>query len=129
MPLFLVLAAPITLALRALPARGDGKTWGRARCCCRLVHSRLLRVLGNPVVAAALFFFSLVVFYYSPLFELALHTHTGHVLMMAHFLLTGYLFAWVLIGRRPRAAEVGAVAAAAHPPLRPCRSTRSSGSP
>ena len=34
---------------------------------------------------------------------------------MVHFLLTGYLFAWVLVGRRPGAAEVGAVAAAAHP--------------
>ena len=51
-----------------------------------MVHSRLLRVLGNPVVAAALFFVSLVVFYYSPLFGLALTTHTGHVLMTAHFL-------------------------------------------
>ena len=58
-------------------------------------------MLGNPVVAAALFFGSLVVFYYSPLFELALRTHTGHVLMVIHFLLTGYLFAWVLIGVDP----------------------------
>ena len=58
-------------------------------------------MLGNPVVAAALFFGSLVVFYYSPLFELSLRTHTGHVLMVIHFLLTGYLFAWVLIGVDP----------------------------
>ena len=66
-----------------------------------LVHSRFLRVLANPIVAAALFFGSLVVFYYSPLFELALRTHTGHVLMVIHFLLTGFLFAWVLIGVDP----------------------------
>ena len=66
-----------------------------------MVHSRALRVLANPVVAAALFFFSLAVFYYSPLFELALRTHTGHVLMMAHFLLTGYLFVWALVGIDP----------------------------
>ena len=44
---------------------------------------------------------SLVVFYYSPLFQLALRTHTGHLLMTAHFLLTGYLFAWVLVGVDP----------------------------
>ena len=58
-------------------------------------------MLGNPIVAAAIFFGSLVVFYYSPLFELALRTHTGHVLMTTHFLLAGYLFAWVLVGIDP----------------------------
>ena len=99
-PLLLVPAAPILLALRALPSRPD-KTWGPRELVLQVVHSRLLRVLANPVVAAALFFFSLAVFYYSPLFELALRTHTGHVLMMVHFLLTGYLFTWVLIGIDP----------------------------
>ena len=28
-------------------------------------------------------------------------THTGHVLMTAHFLLTGYLFIWSLVGIDP----------------------------
>ncbi len=99
-PMFLVLAAPISLALRALPARADGSL-GPRELVLGLVHSRLLRVVGNPVVASALFFVSLVVFYYSPLFGLALTTHTGHVLMTTHFLVTGYLFAWVMVGRDP----------------------------
>jgi cytochrome c oxidase assembly factor CtaG/putative copper export protein len=99
-PPLLVLAAPISLALRALPARGDGSL-GPRELLLGLVHSRVLRVFANPVVAAAFFFFSLVVFYYSPLFELALSTHTGHVLMVAHFLVAGYLFAWALVGRDP----------------------------
>ena len=99
-PLLLVPAAPILLALRTLPARQD-KTWGPREVLMQVVHSRALRILSNPVVAAALFFFSLAIFYYSPLFELALRTHTGHVLMLVHFLLTGYLFAWVLIGIDP----------------------------
>jgi cytochrome c oxidase assembly factor CtaG/putative copper export protein len=99
-PLLLVPAAPILLALRALPARQD-KTWGPREVILQVVHSRLLRVLANPVVASALFFFSLAAFYYSPLFELALRTHTGHVLMMVHFLMTGYLFVWVLVGIDP----------------------------
>ena len=80
-----------------------------------LVHSRFLRVLANPIVAAALFFFSLVVFYYSPLFELALRTHTGHVLMIVHFLLTGYLFAWVLIGVDPGPPKWSPSLRLAHP--------------
>ncbi|HEV7171649.1 cytochrome c oxidase assembly protein [Pedococcus sp.] len=99
-PVLLVPAGPILLALRALPARRD-KTWGPREVLLQLVHSRALRTLANPVVAAVLFFFSLAVFYYSPLFELALRTHTGHVLMILHFLATGYLFAWVLIGIDP----------------------------
>jgi putative copper resistance protein D len=99
-PLLLVPAAPLTLALRALPTRPD-KTWGPREVILQLVHSRYLGALANPVVAAALFFFSLAVFYFSPLFGLALSTHTGHVAMTVHFLLSGYLFVWVLVGIDP----------------------------
>jgi putative copper resistance protein D len=99
-PLLLVPAAPILLALRALPPRRD-KTWGPREVLLQVLHSRVARVLTNPVVASVLFFGSLVVFYYSPLFQEALTTHTGHLLMVLHFLLTGYLFVWVLIGIDP----------------------------
>lgn len=99
-PLLLVPAAPLTLALRALPSRPD-KTWGPREVILQLVHSRYLSALANPIVASALFFFSLAIFYFSPLFGLALRTHTGHVAMMLHFLATGYLFVWVLIGIDP----------------------------
>ena len=58
-------------------------------------------MLTFPAVAAALFVGSLVVFYYSPLFGVALSTHTGHMLMTLHFLLVGYLFCWVLVGSDP----------------------------
>lgn len=99
-PLFLVPGAPITLALRALPARTD-KTMGPRELILKVVHSKYLGVFANPIVAAAMFFFSMAIFYYSPLFELALRTHTGHVLMMIHFLMSGYIFVWVLIGTDP----------------------------
>jgi len=99
-PVLMVLSAPVTLALRTLTPRQDG-TLGPRELLLALVHSRYLTVLGNPVVAAVIFFGSLIVFYFSPLFELALRTHTGHVLMTTHFLLAGYLFAWVLVGIDP----------------------------
>ncbi|NUR81221.1 MAG: bifunctional copper resistance protein CopD/cytochrome c oxidase assembly protein [Dermatophilaceae bacterium] len=99
-PILLVLGAPVTLALRTLRPRSDG-TLGPRELLLGLVHSRVLAVLGNPAVAATLFFSSLVVFYWTGLFQLALQTHTGHLLMTAHFVLTGYLFAWVLIGVDP----------------------------
>src|SRR4051794_13522178 len=103
-PLLLVFGAPITLALRALPARTDG-SFGPRELLLRLVHARVLRVLGHPLVAAVLFTGSLTVFYYSNLFELAMFTHTGHVVMTAHFLLTGYLFVWSLVGIDPGPAR------------------------
>ncbi len=99
-PLLWVLGAPITLALRALRARTDG-SFGPRELLLRMVHARFLVFLGHPVVAAALFTGGLVVFYYSRLFELGLSTHTGHVLMTAHFLGAGYLFVWSLVGIDP----------------------------
>ena len=99
-PFLLVFGAPVTLALRALPARRD-RSFGPRETLLRLVHCRPLTFLGHPVVAAALFTGGLTVFYYTSLFGLALETHTGHVLMTAHFLLTGYLFIWALVGVDP----------------------------
>jgi len=99
-PIFLVLGAPVTLALRTLRPRDDG-TLGPRELLLGLVHSPYLKVVGNPIFAAAFFFMSLVAFYWTDLFELALTTHTGHLIMTVHFLMAGYLFAWVLIGIDP----------------------------
>ena len=103
-PFLLVFGAPVTLALRALPARTD-RSFGPRETLLRFIHSKPSQVLANPVVAAALFTGGLTVFYYTPLFGLALATHTGHVLMTAHFLLTGYLFVWALVGLDPGPAR------------------------
>jgi putative copper resistance protein D len=101
-PPMLVLGAPITLAVRVLPARRDHSR-GAREWLLEVVHSRYFSVVGHPLVAAVLFAGSIIVFYYSPLFELALRTHVGHELMMVHFLGTGYLFSSVLIGVDPLA--------------------------
>ncbi|WP_206691344.1 cytochrome c oxidase assembly protein [Quadrisphaera sp. INWT6] len=99
-PPLLVAGAPITLALRTLPKRRDGSR-GPREWLTVLVHSRWARSITNPVVAAVLFAGSVIVFYFSPLFGLALSTHLGHELMEVHFLLTGYLFASAVIGVDP----------------------------
>jgi putative copper resistance protein D len=96
----LVLGAPVLLALRALPTRRDGGR-GIREWILLLVHSPLLRLFANPVVAAVLFAGSLVAFYYSGWFEWSLQTHQGHFFMTVHFLATGYLFFFVLIGVDP----------------------------
>ena len=99
-PLPIVLAAPVTLALRALPARSDG-TRGPREWLRVVVESRWMKLLANPVVAAVNFAGSLVAFYYTPVFEFALRNHAGHLWMLVHFTLAGYLFANALVGIDP----------------------------
>jgi cytochrome c oxidase assembly factor CtaG/putative copper export protein len=99
-PLLMVLSTPVTLAARAISARTDGSR-GPREWIMAVVHSRYLGVLGHPLVAAPIFALSLIVFYYSPLFEWALSDHLGHQWMTVHFLLSGYLFALVLLDADP----------------------------
>ena len=103
-PLLWVLGAPVTLALRALRPRTDGSL-GARETLLQLLHSKLARFLGNPITAEVLFIASLVIFYYTRVFDLAMFTHVGHVLMIAHFLLVGYLFIWCMIGVDPGATQ------------------------
>ncbi|MDN4477903.1 cytochrome c oxidase assembly protein [Demequina sp. SYSU T00039] len=99
-PVPLTFAAPITLALRAIEPRRDGsvgpREWIRA-----VVESRWMRFWANPIVAAVSFAAFLVAFYYSPLFEFALRNHAGHLWMILHFTVVGYLFVNALVGIDP----------------------------
>ena len=99
-PIFLVLGAPVTLALRALPPRGDGSR-GPREWLLVFVHSRFSEVVTHPIFAAANFAGSIVLFYYSDLFGFAMREHVGHELMIVHFLLTGYIFILSMIGTDP----------------------------
>ncbi|WP_422453433.1 cytochrome c oxidase assembly protein [Arthrobacter sp. 7Tela_A1] len=99
-PLFLVLGAPLTLALKALTPRGDGSR-GLREWILIGVHSRYSKIITNPIFAAVNFAGSIVIFYYSDLFGFALREHVGHELMVLHFLLTGYIFILTMIGIDP----------------------------
>ncbi len=99
-PLLLVPAAPITLALRAIHKRADGSR-GAREWLLLIVHSRYFGVLSNPLVAAVIFVGSLWVFYYTGVFGWATVDHVGHEWMIVHFLGAGYLFVSALIGVDP----------------------------
>ncbi|WP_110589926.1 cytochrome c oxidase assembly protein [Microbacterium suaedae] len=99
-PLMLVAAAPVTLASRAIGKRDDGTRGGR-EWVLWLVHNPVAKVLTNPFVAAGLFIGSLWAFYFTDLFRWSLYDHLGHEWMVAHFLITGYLFATTLVGIDP----------------------------
>jgi putative copper resistance protein D len=99
-PVLLVPAAPITLALRAINKRTDGSR-GAREWILLIVHSRYFGFLSNPVVAAVIFAGSLWLFYYSGIFRWATVDHVGHEWMIVHFLGAGYLFVSALIGVDP----------------------------
>ncbi|NYI91352.1 putative copper resistance protein D [Amycolatopsis endophytica] len=103
-PVLLVLGAPVTLALRALPAGAHGEVPGARDWVAALVHAPVTRFFAHPAVAAVLFAGSFYALYFSDLFGEAMLFHWAHQLMKVHFLVSGYLFAWVVIGadRTPR---------------------------
>ncbi|GLW62954.1 copper resistance protein D [Actinomadura rubrobrunea] len=106
-PIFLVAAAPVTLALRALrPARIRGDR-GPREWLTALLHSRYTAVVTHPAVATVNFVASTFVLYFTPLFQGAMRNHLGHVWMTVHFLLAGSLFFWVLIGVDPAPRRLG----------------------
>ena len=99
-PMLLVLGAPILLTLRVLAPRRDSSR-GIREWLLVVLHSRYSHFLTRPVVAATIFAGSLVAFYFTGWFEWSMANHAGHVLMTVHFLLSGYLFFWVILGVDP----------------------------
>jgi putative membrane protein len=93
-PLPLALGAPVTLALRTLPPRPR-------RALLRVLHSRVTRVLTFPLVVFAVFVVSLFALYFTDLFGWSLRNEAVHYAVHAHFLLSGCLFFWPLVGLDP----------------------------
>ena len=100
-PVLLVLGAPVTLTLRVLPSTAPGAPPGPREWIVRVVHSPFTTFLSNPITAFVLFVGSLYVVYFTPLFDTLVRYHWGHEFMAVHFLITGYLFYWGIIGVDP----------------------------
>jgi putative copper resistance protein D len=98
-PIFLVLGAPFTLALRTLP-RHPGQLGPREWLTAAL-HSRTVAFLANPIVASVVFLAGFYGLYYTPLYAWLMPSHWGHIAMNVYFVLSGFLFFWALIGVDP----------------------------
>lgn len=98
-PIFLVLGAPVTLALRTLPRRPDER--GPREVLLSVLASKYVQFVSYPIVATMIFVGSFYLLYFTPLFPALISTHLGHIVIGVHFLLSGYLFFWVLIGIDP----------------------------
>jgi putative copper resistance protein D len=105
-PIFIVLSAPITLALRTLPQGRTPTERGVRGTLVAALHSRLVSVWVNPIVALLLFDGSLFVLYFTSLFGGMMQSHIGHFAMNLHFVLAGLLFFHVIIGVDPNPKRV-----------------------
>jgi cytochrome c oxidase assembly factor CtaG len=99
-PLLLVSGAPVTLALQASDR-------GTQRRLLRVLHSRPVVVLTHPVTAWLLFGGTLVVLYFTGLYELSLRNHWVHAATHAHFVVAGSLFMAHVVGVDPIPGALG----------------------
>lgn len=99
-PVFLVLGAPLTLALQA-SRRPAQLRW------LRIGHSRAVAVLTHPATVWVLFGGTLVVLYFTPLYQLSLEHDWVHVLVHVHFVVVGCLFMAYVVGVDPLVRPLG----------------------
>ncbi|GGV49724.1 cytochrome c oxidase assembly protein [Streptomyces spectabilis] len=99
-PILLLLGAPITLALRALPVAGRGRK-GPRELLLALLHSRYVRIITHPAFTIPMFIASLYALYFTPLFDTLMGSKAGHIGMMLHFLAVGLVFFWPIMGIDP----------------------------
>ena len=107
-PIFLLLGAPITLALRSISPAPAGRT-GPRELLLALLHSRFARVIASPLFTLPLFIASLYGLYFTPLFDVLMRDTVGHDLMLVHFLTVGLLFFWPIMGVDPAPHRSGYV--------------------
>lgn len=99
-PLLLVLGAPVTLALQASNRTSQ-------RRILRVLHSRPVAVCTHPATVWVLFGATLVVLYFTGLYELSLRNDAVHVLVHAHFVVVGALFMGYVVGIDPLGVRLG----------------------
>ncbi|EKX65613.1 cytochrome c oxidase assembly protein [Streptomyces ipomoeae] len=99
-PIVLLLGAPITLALRALPVAGQGRK-GPRELLLTLLHSWYMKIVTHPAFTIPMFIASLYALYFTPLFDFLMGSTPGHIVMMVHFLMVGLFFFWPIMGVDP----------------------------
>lgn len=90
-PLAWVLASPMTLLLRSVPAHN-------ARFLCRILRSRFFLAVSHPFTALVLNIGGMYLLYITPLYLISLNDIRVHTMIHVHFLLAGYLYCWSIAG-------------------------------
>ncbi|WP_067898232.1 cytochrome c oxidase assembly protein [Nocardia vaccinii] len=105
-PILFALGGPVLLALRVLPAAGRDASPGPREWILAAVHNPVSRFMTHPVVAAVFFISGFYALYLGGIFNAVLDEHGAHLAMNLHFLVSGYLFYWVVLGIDPKPRQV-----------------------
>lgn len=105
-PILFALGGPVLLALRALPPAGRDAPPGPREWILAAVHNPVSRFMTQPVIASVFFVVGFYALYMGGIFDKFVDSHGAHLLMNLHFLLSGYLFYWVVIGIDPKPRKV-----------------------
>jgi putative copper resistance protein D len=93
-PIFYALAAPVTLALQA----SERETQRRL---LSVLHNRAIEFITHPVLVVVNFAGTMLIFFLTPLYQFSLQHPLLHELTHLHFLISGILYWWLIVGVDP----------------------------
>jgi cytochrome c oxidase assembly factor CtaG len=93
-PILLALSAPMTLALQA-------SSRPTQRVLLGILHNPVVEFVTHPLVVGTAVYGTMLVYFLSPFYNVALEHPWLHDLVYLHFLVSGYLLWWIVIGRDP----------------------------
>lgn len=93
-PILLALSAPMTLALQASSRRTQ-------RGLLKVLHHPVVSVVTHPAVVTVAAYGTMLVYFLTPLYQVSLEHPLLHDLAHLHFLVSGSLFWWTVVGLDP----------------------------
>jgi putative membrane protein len=93
-PILYALSAPVTLALQA----SDRRTQQRL---LKVLHHPVVEYVTNPVFVVIVAYGTMIGYFLTPFYNFSLEHPLVHDLSHLHFLITGCLFWWLVVGRDP----------------------------
>ena len=93
-PILFALSAPVTLALQS----SGRPTQERL---LKVVHHPVVEFVTNPVFVVLVSYGTMIVYFLTPFYNFSLEHPVVHELTHVHFLVSGSLFWWLVVGRDP----------------------------
>jgi putative membrane protein len=93
-PILYALSAPVTLALQASDRRTQ-------QGLLKVLHHPVVELVTNPVVVVLVSYGTMIVYFLTPFYNFSLEHPLVHNLTHLHFLISGCLFWWLVVGRDP----------------------------
>jgi len=93
-PILLALGTPVTLALQSSPRTTQ-------RRLLRVLHNPVIEFVTHPAVVAVVAYGTMIAFFLTPFYQFSLEHPLVHDLTHLHFLISGCLFWWLIVGLDP----------------------------